>query len=55
MDCWEGMECLPLTCCPMFAVPRNLFDDELRAGVLPSAFLARTCDDAGFLIGIPLA
>jgi len=39
----------------MFAVPRNLFDDELRAGVLPSAFLARTCDDAGFLIGIPLA
>lgn len=33
MDCWEGMECLPLTCCPMFAVPRNLFDDELRAGV----------------------
>eukprot|EP00913_Durusdinium_trenchii_P025327 g23777.t1 len=34
MDCWEGMECLPLTCCPMFAVPRNLFDDELRAGVM---------------------
>lgn len=34
MDCWEGMECLPLTCCPMFAVPRNLFDDELRAGVI---------------------
>ena len=32
MDCREGMECLPLTCCPMFAVPRNIFDDELRGG-----------------------
>lgn len=34
MDCFEGMECLPLTCCPMFALPRNLFGDELRGGVL---------------------
>mmetsp|Transcript_23692 Transcript_23692/g.53313 ORF Transcript_23692/g.53313 Transcript_23692/m.53313 type:complete len:554 (+) Transcript_23692:32-1693(+) len=34
MDCREGMECLPLTCCPMFAVPRNVFEDELRGGVL---------------------
>ncbi|CAE7484069.1 unnamed protein product [Symbiodinium pilosum] len=34
MDCREGMECLPLTCCPMFAVPRNIFDDELRGGVM---------------------
>ncbi|CAE7237893.1 unnamed protein product [Symbiodinium microadriaticum] len=34
MDCREGMECLPLTCCPMFAVPRNVFQDELRGGVL---------------------
>ncbi|CAE7026702.1 unnamed protein product [Symbiodinium natans] len=34
MDCREGMECLPLTCCPMFAVPRNIFEDELRGGVM---------------------
>ena len=37
MDCREGMECLPLTCCPMFAVPRNVFQDELRGGA--------TCSD----------
>ena len=30
------MECLPLTCCPMFAVPRNIFEDELRGGALLS-------------------
>mmetsp|Transcript_31605 Transcript_31605/g.57469 ORF Transcript_31605/g.57469 Transcript_31605/m.57469 type:complete len:556 (+) Transcript_31605:81-1748(+) len=34
MDCREGKECLPLTCCPMFAVPRNLFDSEVRGGVM---------------------
>ncbi|CAJ1419595.1 unnamed protein product [Effrenium voratum] len=34
LDCREGMECLPLTCCPMFAVPRNLFDKEIRGGVM---------------------
>lgn len=34
LDCREDMECLPLTCCPMFAVPRNIFDDEVRGGVI---------------------
>jgi hypothetical protein len=33
-DLFEGKEALPFTCCPMFAVPRNMFSDELRGGVL---------------------
>lgn len=34
LDCKEGKECLPFSCCPMFMVPRNIFDNELRGGVL---------------------
>lgn len=34
LDLRKGLECLPFTCCPMFAVPRNLFGDEIRGGVL---------------------
>jgi len=34
MDVREDKETLPLTCCPMFAVPRNMFGDELRGGVM---------------------
>jgi len=40
-----GKDCLPLTCCPMFAMPRNIFGDEVRACVL-SEFNFR---DAGYL------
>jgi len=39
MDFREGMECLPLTCCPMFAVPRNLFGDEVRGAVMTDSDL----------------
>jgi hypothetical protein len=34
LDLREGKECLPLTCCPMFSLPRNLFGDEPRGGLL---------------------
>jgi hypothetical protein len=35
LDLREGTDFLPLTCCPMFAVPRNLFGkEEVRGGVL---------------------
>mmetsp|Transcript_63 Transcript_63/g.126 ORF Transcript_63/g.126 Transcript_63/m.126 type:complete len:542 (-) Transcript_63:350-1975(-) len=30
----QDKECLPFTCCPMFALPRNMFGDETRAGVM---------------------
>merc|ERR1712048_1268242 len=30
----RGKDCLPFTCCPMFAVPRNIFGDEVRGGIL---------------------
>merc|ERR1712176_1612308 len=33
-DVKEGSDCLPLTCCPMFGLPRNYFGDELRGGIL---------------------
>lgn len=33
-DLSRDAESLPLTCCPMFAVPRNIFSDEVRAGVM---------------------
>jgi len=32
-----GKESLPITCCPMFAVPRNLFGSELRGGMMTDA------------------
>jgi hypothetical protein len=34
LDLQEGKECLPLTCCPMFGMPRNLFGDEVRGALL---------------------
>jgi len=36
-----GRESLPMTCCPMFAVPRNMFGSELRAGMMTDADLRR--------------
>jgi hypothetical protein len=35
----RDMEVLPFTCCPMFSVPRNLFGDEMRGGLLTDADL----------------
>jgi len=34
MDLFKGMDCLPFSCCPMFAVPRNLFGNEVSGGVM---------------------
>jgi len=41
----RGWECLPFTCCPMFAVPRNMFGDEVRGGVMTEFDLR----DGGFM------
>lgn len=37
-DLW-GAECVPFTCCPMFALPRNLFGDEVRGGLMTDSDL----------------
>lgn len=42
MDFREGMECLPLTCRPMFAVPRNVFGYEVRGGVFSDVDLRKS-------------